>query len=102
MAQSFFITLGLPFKETNRKYKTGKKEEQNIWTPDIKSKDDIPEEIIKYFDESYNFLKELVGEENIVMAKVHFDEDTPHLQAYFLPVVNEVKRNVIKEIKMRI
>ena len=77
-------------------------------TEDIKSKDDIPEEIIKYFDESYNFLKELVGEENIVMAKVHFDEDTPHLQAYFLPVVNEVKRkcyqrdkdeNLIKEIK---
>ena len=26
------------------------------------------------------------------MAQVHFDEDTPHLQAYFLPVVNEVKR----------
>lgn len=36
----FFITLGLPFKETNRKYKTGKKEWQNIWTPNIKSKDD--------------------------------------------------------------
>ena len=42
------------------------------------------------------------------MAQVHFDEDTPHLQAYFLPVVNEVKRkcyqrdkdgNLIKEIK---
>lgn len=104
----FFMTLGLPFKETDRKYKTGKKEVQNIWTPDIKSKDDIPKEVIKYFDESYNFLKELVGEENIVMAQVHFDEDTPHLQAYFLPVVNEVKRkcyqrdkdgNLIKEIK---
>ena len=104
----FFMTLGLPFKETDRKYKTGKKEGQNIWTPDIKSKDDIPEEVIKYFDESYNFLKKLVGEENIVMVQVHFDEDTPHLQAYFLPVVNEVKRkcyqrdkdgNLIKEIK---
>ena len=104
----FFMTLGLPFKETDRKYKTGKKEGQNIWTPDIKSKNDIPEEVIKYFDESYNFLKELVGEENIVMAQVHFDEDTPHLQVYFLPVVNEVKRkcyqrdkdgNLIKEIK---
>ena len=104
----FFMTLGLPFKETDRKYKSGKKEGQNIWTPDIKSKDDIPEEVIKYFDESYNFLKELVGKENIVMAQVHFDEYTPHLQAYFLPVVNEVKRkcyqrdkdgNLIKEIK---
>ena len=105
------MTLGLPFKETYRKYKTGKKEGQNIWTPDIKSKDDIPEEVIKYFDESYNFLKKLVGEENIVMVQVHFDEDTPHLQAYFLPVVNEVKRksykrdkdgNLIKETKKNI
>ena len=102
------MTLDLRFKQTDRKYKSGKKEGQNIWTPDIKIKDNIPEEVIKYFDESYNFLKELVGEENIVMDKVHFDEDTPHLQAYFLPVVNEVKRkcyqkdkggNLIKEIK---
>ncbi len=104
----FFMTLGLPFKETERTYKTGEKKGQNILVPDIKSKDDIPSEVIKYFDESYNFLKLLVGEENIVMAQVHFDEDTPHLQAYFLPVVDEVKRkcyqrdndgNLIKEIK---
>ena len=76
--------------------------------PDIKNKDDIPNEVIKYFDDSYDFLKKLVGEENIVIAQVHFDEDTPHLQAYFLPVVNEVKRkcyqrdkdgNLIKEIR---
>ena len=42
------------------------------------------------------------------MAQVHFDEDTPHLQVYFLPLVNEVKSkcyqrdkdgNLIKEIK---
>ncbi len=104
----FFMTLGLPFKETDRKYQTGKKEGQNILVPNIKSKNDIPDEVIKYFDDSYNFLKELVGEENIVIAQVHFDEDTPHLQAYFLPIVNEVKRkcyqrdkdgNLIKEIK---
>ena len=44
----FFMTLGLPFKETDGKYKIGKKEGQKIWTPDIKSKDDIPEEVIKY------------------------------------------------------
>ncbi|MEG1900481.1 MAG: plasmid recombination protein [Bacilli bacterium] len=60
-----------------------------------------------YFDYCYDFLKDKFGEENIVMAYVHYDEDTPHLQAYFLPVVNEVKRkgyekdlngNVIKEL----
>ncbi len=104
----FFMTLGMPFKETDRKYKTGKKAGQNILVPDVKSIDDIPVEVFNYFNESYEFLKELVGEENIVMAQVHLDEDTPHLQAYFLPVVNEVKRkcyqrdkdgNLIKEIK---
>lgn len=104
----FFMTLGLSFKETDRKYKTGKKVGQNILVPDIKSIDDIPIEVFNYFNESYEFLKGLVGEENIVMAQIHFDEDTPHLQAYFLPVVNEVKRkcyqrdkdgNLIKEIK---
>ena len=53
------MTLGLPFKETDRKYKSGKKEGQNIWTPDIKSKNNIPKEVIKYFDESYNFFKRI-------------------------------------------
>lgn len=104
----FFMTLGLPFKETDRKYKSGKKEGQNILVPDIKSENDIPAEVCSFFVESYEFLKNMVGEENIVMAQIHFDEDTPHLQAYFLPVVNEVKRkcyqrdkdgNLIKEIR---
>ena len=30
------------------------------------------------------------------MAQIHYDEDTPHLQAYFLPIVNEVKRKCYK------
>ena len=92
----FFMTLGLPFKETDRKYKSGKKEGQNILVPDIKSENDIPAEVCSFFVESYEFLKNMVGEENIVMAQIHFDEDTPHLQAYFLPVVNEVKRKVFE------
>lgn len=33
------------------------------------------------------------------MAQVHFDEDTSHLQVYFLPVVNEVKRNCYQRDK---
>ena len=38
-----------------------------------------------------DFLKKEVGEENIILAQTHYDEDTPHLQAY-LPIVNEVKK----------
>ena len=48
------------------------------------------------------FLENLIGKENIVMAQVHYDEDTPHQQAYFLHIVNEVKENVIKEIQKKI
>ena len=53
-----------------------------------------------------DYLKEFVGEENIILAQIHYDEDTPHLQAYFMPIVDEVKRkcyvknvdgNVLKE-----
>lgn len=92
----FFMTLGLPFKESNRIYQSGDKKCQNILVPDIKSKDDIPSEVTKYFDCCMKFLENLVGKENIVMAQVHYDEDTPHLQAYFLPIVNEVKRKCYK------
>ncbi len=38
------------------------------------------------------FLENLIGKENIVLTQIHYDEDTPHLQAYFLPIVNEIKR----------
>lgn len=92
----FFMTLGLPFKESDRFYQSGDKKGQNILVPDIKSKDDIPYEVTKYFDCCMKFLEDLVGKENIVMAQVHYDEDTPHLQAYFLPIVNEVKRKCYK------
>lgn len=92
----FFTTLGLPFKETDRVYQSGDKNGQNILVPDIKSKDNIPYEVTKYFDCCMKFLEDIVGKENIVMAQVHYDEDTPHLQAYFLPIVNEVKRKCYK------
>lgn len=92
----FFMTLGLPFKETDRIYQSGDKKGQNILVPDIRTKDDIPYEVTKYFDCCMKFLEDIVGKENIVMAQVHYDEDTPHLQAYFLPIVNEVKRKCYK------
>lgn len=102
----FFESLGMKFIDSGRTYKTGDKKGQIIKVPYIKSKDDIPHSITKFFDCCMEFLKQYVGEENIILAQVHYDEDTPHLQAYFLPIVNEVKRkcfvkdnigNLIKE-----
>lgn len=102
----FFEALGMKFIDSGRFYKTGNKKGQAIKIPDIKSKGDIPPAVSYYFDSCMEYLKDLVGEENIILAQIHYDEDTPHLQAYFLPIVNDVKRkcyvkdengNVIKE-----
>lgn len=105
----FFMNLGMKFKPSGRYYQSGEKKGQDILVPDIKSEEDIPPKVYDYFINSYEFLAKLVGEENIVLAHVHLDEDTPHLQAYFLPVVDKVKRkcyqrdkdgNLIKELKI--
>lgn len=102
----FFEALGMKFVDSGRVYHTGDKKGQKVKVPYIKSKEDIPQTVSYYFDSCMDYLKEFVGEENIILAQIHYDEDTPHLQAYFLPVVNEVKRkcyvkdkdgNVVKE-----
>ena len=102
----FFQSLGMKFKNSGRTYHTGDKKGQAVMIPDIKSKEDIPNAVSYFFDSCMDFLKEYVGKENILLAQIHYDEDTPHLQAYFVPVVSKVKRkcfvkdangNVLKE-----
>ena len=92
----FFRKLGLPMKDTGRVHVEGKHIGEPIFCPDINSKEDIPEPVLEYFNESYRFLSNIVGEENIVYAGVHFDEDTPHMHFYFLPVVDHVRRKVFE------
>lgn len=88
----FFQSLGMKFKDSGRTYHTGDKKGQAVMIPDIKSIEDIPNAVSYFFDSCMEFLKEYVGEENILLAQIHYDEDTPHLQAYFVPVVSKVKR----------
>lgn len=88
----FFQSLGMKFKDSGRTYHTGDKKGQAVMIPDIKSKEDIPNAVSYFFDSCMEFLKEYVGEENILLSQIHYDEDTPHLQAYFVPVVTKVKR----------
>ena len=92
----FFKSLGLPMKPTGRKYVEGEHAGEEIFCPDIKSDKDIPEKVKDFFKDSYNFLSDIIGSKNIVYAAVHFDEDTPHMHFYFLPVVNETKRKVFE------
>ena len=40
----------------------------------------------QFFKDSYNFLAERYGKENVVSATVHLDEKTPHMHFNFVPV----------------
>lgn len=83
-------------KDTGRVHVEGKHIGEPIFCPDIKSKEDISDKLLEYFNESYQFLSNIVGKENVVYAGVHLDEDTPHMHFYFLPVVDHVRRKVFE------
>jgi len=94
--KEFFQSLGMKFKASDRIHQVGKDKGKPIYVPDIKSDDDIPEKVKEFFKDSYDFLEELVGKDNIVYAEIHYDEDTPHMHFYFMPIVDEVRRKVFE------
>ena len=47
------------------------------------------EKTTKYFKSCYKFFCEEFGRENVVSAKVHFDETAPHMHLHFIPVNKE-------------
>ena len=62
-----------------------------IITSDKQFFDEIGEkETKRYFETAYNFVAEYknLGEQYIMSAKVHMDEETPHMHLIFLPVVH--------------
>lgn len=50
----------------------------------------------KFFEESYKFLSQKYGSENIISAYVHKDESQPHMHFSFIPVVEDKKRGNLK------
>ena len=56
----------------------------------------------RFFETAYNFVTEYknLGEQYIMSAKVHMDEETPHMHLIFLPVVHiqDKKGNFIDKI----
>ena len=46
-------------------------------------------EMREYFTRAFEFLKERVGEGNIISAVVHMDEKTPHLHLCFVPLTRD-------------
>ncbi len=53
------------------------------------------EETKRYFETAYQFVTEYkdLGEQYILSAQVHNDEETPHLHLIFLPVVHKKDKN---------
>lgn len=58
------------------------------------------EETKRYFQTAYNFVANYKGlrEENILSAKVHMDESTPHLHLVFIPVIHKLDEKSGKQI----
>jgi hypothetical protein len=50
----------------------------------------------KFFQETYNFLENEYGKENVISSYVHLDETTPHMHFAFIPVVFDKKRGDLK------
>ena len=74
-----------------------------IITSDKEFFDNIGEEETKrYFETAYNFVCEYkdLGEQYILSAKVHMDEESPHMHLVFIPVVHtkDKKGNDIDKI----
>lgn len=46
-------------------------------------------EMKEYFARAFAFLKERIGEDNIISAVVHMDEKTPHLHLCFVPLTRD-------------
>src|SRR5699024_3405673 len=46
----------------------------------------------QFFEETYDFLSERNGEENVLAGVVHNDETTPHMHFAFMPVTYDDKR----------
>ncbi len=60
------------------------------------------EETKRYFETAYKFVAEYkdLGEQYIMSAKVHMDEETPHMHLIFLPVIHttDKKGNAIDKL----
>lgn len=50
----------------------------------------------EFFKETYKFLENRYGKENVVSAFIHKDEATPHMHFAFIPVVKDQKKDRFK------
>jgi len=67
------------------------------WSPG----EDPTVEMNDFFNQAYEFACREIGfrgtDENILSAAIHYDETTPHLQLYYIPVVDSWKEKVYEK-----
>lgn len=63
------------------------------------SREDIPLEIKKYFNDSLKFVKDYIGRENVISATLHFDETSPHMHVDYIPIISGKRKR--KDIYMK-
>lgn len=101
-------------KELNATFKETKKSaafEGMIITSDTefferlgwKKGEETPYAVMEFFNRCYEFALRKIGykgtDKNILSAVIHVDEKTPHLQLYYIPVVDTAKKKVYEKDK---
>lgn len=66
------------------------------WVVTLPEKIKSAEDQEKFFQETYNFLENEYGKENVISSYVHLDETTPHMHFAFIPVVTDKKKGDLK------
>lgn len=56
----------------------------------------LENEYADFFRETYKFLNDRYGKENVISAYVHMDESQPHIHYAFVPVAIDKKKNIPK------
>ena len=66
-----------------------------------KKGEETPYAVIEFFNRCYEFALQEIGykgtDKNILSAVIHLDEKTPHLQLYYIPIVDTAKKKVYEK-----
>lgn len=68
-----------------------------------KKGEETPYAVMAFFNRCYEFALRQIGykgtDKNILSAVIHLDEKTPHLQLYYIPIVDTAKKKVYEKDK---
>ena len=66
-----------------------------------KKGEETPYAVMEFFNRCYEFALQSIGykgaDKNILSAVIHVDEKTPHLQLYYIPIVDTAKKKVYEK-----